>query len=347
MRITDASPHGCWAEANEAAYVTTRMVLKLERRGHSGKRRLHGHIGELPAKPVTLHLKCGDTLVLVRPETPCEAAGAPPDGKSAVARIPCTLPEVFTDVRAGERIWLDDGKIGGVIKSASEHEVEIEITHVPAKGARLGGDKGINLPDTTLRLSSLTPKDHEDLAFIAQHADLVGFSFVHNAAGIHELQARLAELGGERLGIVLKIETRKAFEELPKLLLAAMRSPRVGVMIARGDLAVEVGYERLAEIQEEILWICEAAHVPVIWATQVLEHLAKDGMPSRAEITDAAMGERAECVMLNKGPHIVEAVRVLGDILNRMQDHQSKKRSMLRQLKLADLFFARGERTVL
>jgi pyruvate kinase len=124
----------------------------------------------------------------------------------------------------------------------------------------------------------------------------------------------------------------------PALLLTAMRRPIVGVMIARGDLAVECGWERLAELQEEILWICEAAHLPVIWATQVLEQLAKEGRPSRAEITDAAMAERAECVMLNKGPHLVEAVRVLDDILRRMQSHQSKKRSMLRRLALADHF---------
>ena len=123
-----------------------------------------------------------------------------------------------------------------------------------------------------------------------------------------------------------------------QLLLAAMRCPRVGVMIARGDLAVECGYERLAEVQEEILWIGEAAHVPVIWATQVLEHLAKSGVPSRAEITDAAMGERAECVMLNKGPHIVEAVRVLDNVLRRMEAHQSKKSAKLRQLQLATRF---------
>ena len=96
---------------------------------------------------------------------------------------------------------------------------------------------------------------------------------------------------------------------------------------------MECGFERLAEVQEEILWLCEAAHVPVIWATQVLETLAKKGSPSRAEITDAAMGERAECVMLNKGPHVLEAVRVLDDILRRMQGHQAKKRPMLRALR--------------
>ena len=119
---------------------------------------------------------------------------------------------------------------------------------------------------------------------------------------------------------------------MPDLLLAGMRSPRLGVMIARGDLAVEMGWERLAEVQEEILWLAEAAHVPVIWATQVLETLAKRGLPSRAEITDAAMGERAECVMLNKGPHILEAIEALRDILGRMQAHQHKKRSMMRRL---------------
>ena len=117
------------------------------------------------------------------------------------------------------------------------------------------------------------------------------------------------------------------------MLFAAMGARVAGVMIARGDLAVECGYERLAEGQEEILWACEAAHVPVVWATQVLETLARTGQPSRAEITDAAMGVRAEFVMLNKGPHVREAIRALDDILRRMQLHQSKKRPLLRALK--------------
>ena len=150
----------------------------------------------------------------------------------------------------------------------------------------------------------------------------------------------MAKLGGGKLGLILKIETREGFDQLPRLLLAAMRGRAVGVMIARGDLAIECGYQRLAEVQEEILWICEAAHMPVIWATQVLESLAKNGIPSRSEITDAAMGKRAECVMLNKGPYIVTAVRVLADILGRMQAHHEKKNSMLRKLHLATAFHA-------
>jgi pyruvate kinase len=111
-----------------------------------------------------------------------------------------------------------------------------------------------------------------------------------------------------------------------------MRSASVGVMIARGDLAVEVGFDRLAEVQEEIMWVCEAAHVPVIWATQVLDALARTGQPSRAEVTDAAMSVRAECVMLNKGPYIGDAIDVLDSILARMQEHHYKKRSLLRRL---------------
>ena len=151
------------------------------------------------------------------------------------------------------------------------------------KGEKLGAEKGINLPETRIDIPALTPDDLEALKFILQHADLVGYSFVRTESDVCELLKRLEEMGGQHLGLILKIETRKGFDNLPKLILAAMRMRSFGVMIARGDLAVECGYQRLAEVQEEILWICEAAHVPVIWATQVLETLAKKGMPSRSE----------------------------------------------------------------
>jgi pyruvate kinase len=214
----------------------------------------------------------------------------------------------------------------------------VEITHARARGEKLGADKGINLPETILPIPAITEADRASLPFIVQHADLVGLSFVRSVADVTRLQTYLAQLGGEHLGIVLKIETRAACDHLPDLLLAAMRSRACGVMIARGDLAVECGYDRLAELQEEILWIAEAAHMPVIWATQVLESLAQEGMPTRAEITDAAMGVRAECVMLNKGPFIEDAVRSLAMILRRMQAHQNKKSSLLRKLRLAQRF---------
>jgi pyruvate kinase len=343
LSVTEVAGDGCWAESTRTAYVATGTALTCHprrsgesRQGEPGDEARVGHLEPL-AIPLELHL--GDVLLLTPDDRPGESAVRDADGRTLVpAHIGCTLPEVFADIAAGERVWFDDGKIGGTIRSVSHDGAEVEITHVSAKGAKLGADKGINFPDSMLRLPALTREDLRDLRFVAAHADLVGLSFVHNPEDVEELQRRLASLSGAPRGIVLKIETRRGFEQLPRLLLAAMRGPCVGVMIARGDLAVECGYERLAELQEEILWICEAAHVPVIWATQVLEGLAKEGIPSRAEITDAAMSERAECVMLNKGPHIGQAVRVLDDILRRMQSHQSKKRSMLRPLKLADRF---------
>jgi pyruvate kinase len=227
-----------------------------------------------------------------------------------------------------------------VIETVEPDRATVKIDRARDCGEKLRGDKGINLPDSLLRLSALTAKDIEHLEFVVRHADMVSLSFANSAADVELLQQHLKRLGGEKLGVILKIETRRGFENLPEMLFAALRSTRCGVMIARGDLAVECGFERLAEVQEEILWLCEAAHVPVIWATQVLESLAKEGFPSRAEITDAAMSERAECVMLNKGPYIVAAVRILDDILRRMQFHHEKKRSMLRKLHVASAFHA-------
>ncbi len=325
-----------WARCDQTAYVTPETsLLRVDVGGDANR---EDRVGALPAREEGILLHKGDFLVLTR--EPIQGMRAQLDSNGRVlnpAVISCTLPEVFPQIRTGERIWFDDGKIGGIIKEVEPGAIRIEITQAKAKGDRLLADKGINLPDTRIKLPAMTAKDIEDLKFIVRHADLVGMSFVRSERDVHQLQSRLHEFGGSHLGIILKIETRQAFERLPNLILAAIRQHPVGVMIARGDLAVECGYERMAEVQEEILWICEAAHMPVIWATQVLESMAKKGQPSRAEITDAAMGERAECVMLNKGPHIVAAVTALDDILRRMQDHQSKKSSRLRPLHLSKI----------
>jgi pyruvate kinase len=285
-------------------------------------------------KEGAIRLLPGDRLVLVRDVERARLAEKSKDGTVIrPAAIGCTLAEVFDRAQAGHPVWLDDGKIGGVIESATPDEVELVVTHTRAKGGRLRSEKGINLPETDLAIPALTAADLESLPVVAELADMVGLSFIEREEDVRDVQDRLLAEGRGDAGIVLKIETRRSFERLPQLLLAAMRSPAVGVMIARGDLAVECGWERLAEVQEEILWLCEAAHVPVIWATEVLDTLAKTGLPSRAEITDAAMAERAECVMLNKGPKILDAVVALDDILRRMQEHQEKKRSLLRELR--------------
>jgi pyruvate kinase len=332
------------AETDKTCYFTTgtRLVATLE----TGRTDV-APIGPIPRIEERIRLHVGDRLILTA--RPVEGEDARRNAKGRVVRpahIACTAPEALRFVRRDQPIWFDDGRIGAVVRSATAARLVVEVVHAPEVGAWLAADKGINFPDTKVDLPTIGPKDLEDLRFIVRHADLVGYSFVHRAEDVDLLRNELAKVGRPKMGIILKIETRTAFEELPGILLAAIRRFPVGVMIARGDLAVEVGYERLAEVQEEILWMCEAAHVPTIWATQVLEGLTKTGLPTRAEVTDAAMGVRAECVMLNKGPHVVVAVRALDNILRRMQSHQAKKTAMLRHLHVVERFFEqRGSST--
>lgn len=329
LLVIQQDDSGVVTECSRTAYLIPETRLKL---AHRGRKPRASTLSDLPHQEGILHLTRGGTIRLTRGMP--ELTGPQRRGRRnpPVPSVACTLPEIFDQVAIGERIWFDDGRIGGVIRGIKPEWLDIEITHARDSGEKLAGDKGINLPDSLLNLPALTGKDMADLSVVSKVADLVGLSFVQRACDVDSLRHCLLELGKPNLGIVLKIETRRAFENLPELLFSAMASKASGIMIARGDLAVECGYERLAEVQEEILWAAEAAHMPVIWATQVLETLAKTGLPSRAEITDAAMGERAECVMLNKGPHITEAMRTLDDILRRMQAHQTKKRSLLRAL---------------
>ena len=276
--------------------------------------------------------KVGDRLLLTRDGSRHEL-GAERIGLA----LACTLPEVLDDLAPGERVYYDDGKLSGLVRDRSAGGIVIEVTFTKKERVKLKPGKSLNFPDSKLRLPSLTAKDVEDLAFVATHADMVGLSFVRSVEHVALLERELDRLQARELGIVLKIETSQAFQELPRLLLTAMQSPRVGIMVARGDMAIEMGFERLAEAQEEVLWLSEAAFVPVIWATQVLEGMNQTGVPSRAEVTDAAMASRAECVMLNQGKHLVDASRFLRNVLERMEQHQQKKRSMLRRLRISDV----------
>jgi len=330
LMVSQRYADGVLAECARTTYLVPETELTRRRKGRN--QRTSG-LTDLPSRRGHIHLERGSLLHLTRDGT-CqpESEGHGDRSRQPIPSIACTLPQVFEQVCVGQRIYFDDGRIGGVIRRAEHASLEVEITQARNEGERLAGDKGINLPDSQIDLPALSEKDIADLAVVAKVADLVGLSFVQRAEDVHTLRAELSKLGAPNLGIMLKIETRRSFENLPELLFSAMAGKAAGVMIARGDLAVECGYERLAEVQEEILWAAEAAHMPVIWATQVLETLVKTGLPSRAEISDAAMGERAECVMLNKGPHITDAMRTLDDILRRMQAHQSKKRPLLRAL---------------
>jgi len=317
--VKSAFLSGVLATGERSAYVTEGSLLR-----HQGKDTAAGGI---PALPQRLRLVAGDQVVLT-----ADPAAVHLPGPGATASIGCSIPEAVAALRPGQPVVFDDGSIDAVVESTSPGEATLRVTRTKPGGQGLGAEKGINMPETELPLAALTAEDASYLPFIAAHADLVAASFVRSVADINLIVTALEHVGADHLGLVLKIETAQGFRALPQMLLAAMRRPRLGLMIARGDLAVEVGFERLAEVPRQILALGEAAHIPAIWATQVLENLAKTGIPSRAEITDAAAGQRAECVMLNKGPHIVEAIRALDDILERMGEVQRKSRTMMRRI---------------
>jgi pyruvate kinase len=340
-RIREVSEDGCWAEAKKTAYLANGVVLGL----HHGKDEpgQETEISNLPLTNSVCLIRSGDVLIVSASEKPGNPAILDDKGKLLYpGTVSLAIPEVYRDARKGEPIYFDDGRIGGIIEKIEPEQLQVRITHTRKPVEKLEGGRGVNLPDTNFQLPALSGRDMKDMAFAARNADMIGLSFANSVDDVRSLYQSLQELGNEGVGVVLKIETKRGFSSLPAMILEAMKFPACGVMIARGDLAVECGFERLCEIQEEILWVCESAHVPVIWATQVLEGLTKQGHVTRAEITDAAMSQAAEAVMLNKGPHITEAVEMLDDILRRMQGHHRKKRSMLRKLQLASDFMTPG-----
>ncbi len=273
----------------------------------------------------------GDRLAIVAPGELDRALH-----KGLAFAVECTLPEAVIAAEKGHTVHIDDGKIACIIVEKQDGALICEVTRAGVEGAKLKSEKGLNFPDSDLGVEALTAKDRADLAFVAQHADAIEYSFVSRPQDIATLQEELARhrpADWESIALVLKIETDEAIANLPELIVSAGARQPVAVMIARGDLAIEIGFTRLAEMQEEMLWISEAACIPAIWATQVLENLVKDGKPSRGEMTDAAMAARADCVMLNKGPYVLEAIDTLDEIIGRMGGHVQKKSALLRPLR--------------
>lgn len=271
-------------------------------------------------------LRAGDRLLLTSDGGPA-GDGAP--------QAVCSVPEGVEQLEVGHTVWIDEGRVGAVVEEKPGRGVALlRITEAPGKGFRLRANKGLNFPDIELDINPLTAKDLADLDVVVTLADMIGYSFVQRASDVALLQAELAKRLPQpgSVPLVAKIETAAAVRDLPELIVQGAGVQPFTVMIARGDLAVEIGHRRLAEIQEELLWLCEAGHVPAIWATQVLDGFVKKGRRSRAEATDAAMAERAECVMLNKGAFAGDAITFLDDVLGRMEGHQYKKAARMREL---------------
>ena len=223
------------------------------------------------------------------------------------------------DVGPGSRVLLDDGKLELRVVSVAGDEVHCEVVH----GGRLSDKKGMNLPGTVLSTPALTEKDRGDALFAAElGVDFVALSFVRRAQDVLDLRQVLAE-AGYQTPIIAKIEKPEALEEIGAILEATD-----GIMIARGDLGVEMPAEEVPLIQAELIRLAVEANRPVIVATQMLESMTESARPTRAEVTDVAGAAiaGADAVMLSgetaTGRHPVEAVATMDRILRQVEGHQ-------------------------
>lgn len=324
------------AHDDEGAW--NRMVNQVERTAERTGRRMKIFMDLGGPKIRTGTPRGKHKRVMLNDELAITLPGQLAHAPQSMPAIECTLAEALRAVEPGHRIFIDDGKLRTIVVRREPWGAAVRVAAgaAPEKGYKLKPEKGVNFPDTDFKVPALTKEDRTALRFIAQRADAVEFSFVQSHEDVAELQEALARERPEnwrRLGVVLKIETSRAIRNLPDILVRAAGRQPAAIMIARGDLAVEIGFVEMAEMQEEILWLGEAAHVPVIWATQVLESFLKTGVPTRGELTDAAMAARAECVMLNKGPYLFEGIKQLDQLLGRMSRHIRKKTPQLRPLR--------------
>jgi len=364
--VTHVEDGGVLAEGDRNAYIADGTLLRHDYE----KTRATG----VPPVLRKLRFEVGDEMIITTEtveSVPVEEDGEVPRLSctlpEAVAALEVGQPVLFDDgAIAAEVVSVDevaageaetgaaggndepgDGGEGGVVK---HHEARLKVTRAKPGGQNLAGHKGINLPTTDLPVPALTEEDAANLRFVAENGHVAAVSFIRTPADVEHVLAELEKIAAEHeaagddalaertrnLGIVLKIETIPAFENLPEILVAGMRHANMGIMIARGDLAVELGFQRMGEVPGQILALAQAARVPTILGTQVLESLAKSGLPARAEITDAAFALRAECVMLNKGPHITDAIGILDNLAKKMGRSQRKNRIMLRRIRSWD-----------
>ncbi|MCX6062368.1 MAG: pyruvate kinase [Campylobacterales bacterium] len=309
---------------NKKVFINKKTKLKCD--DHEGK------LYNIQNQKDTIRLFIGDLLTLTENEIEGKSAQLDKTNKNVVpALIGCTIKGVIGTIKLAEKVFIDDGKIGLSVIENQGDAILCRVHISKAGGTLLKEEKGINFPDTNIQIPALTEVDRANVLAVLDFADSLSLSFCQGSADIRDLQMLLVENNRTDIGIIAKIETRQAVSNIPEILKQLLTWEKSGVMLARGDLAIEVGFENMAYIQEALLDICDAAHLPVIWATQVLESKMKNNLPSRAEVTDAAMAGRAECVMLNKGAFAIDTIDVLKRILHDMHTVSKKNRQLLKK----------------
>ncbi|WP_339114282.1 pyruvate kinase [Thioclava sp. GXIMD2076] len=250
--------------------------------------------------------------------------------KGDVPRITLSQPAHWKALTEGCVIRINGGKLQGEVVRSGPDRVRVEVTATPPRGARLKPGMPVSLAGAEPELPPLGPEDLPALEVALRHADNLSVSLQTPKA----VQAFFAEL--ERLQpegpwpvIILRIETAQAWHNLPDLIVATGGRCGVGVMISRPELALELGYARLSEVQDTIFWLCRAAEVPVLWAPGLMERLVQEGRQSRAEWNEAALSHPADCVMLEHGPHTIRAIGEMSEVLLRAERFMTRTSARL------------------
>ncbi len=257
-------------------------------------------------KKVTL--ETGGTFILTTEECVGDAS-----------RVYITYDGLVADVQKGSQILIDDGLIELQVKDKNDTEIICEVLN----GGELGERKGINVPNVPVRLPAITKKDCEDIRFgIEQGIDFIAASFVRNAECIMEIKALLKEYGAPNIPIIAKIENAEGIRNIDEIIRCTN-----GIMIARGDLGVEIPAEELPYLQKVIIRKCNDNYKPVITATQMLDSMIRNPRPTRAEVTDVANAvyDGTDAVMLSgetaAGKYPLEALQMMVHIIESTEEH--------------------------
>lgn len=232
--------------------------------------------------------------------------------------VSVTYDQIVEDVKAGNRILIDDGLIELLVKEVTATDVICEVVN----GGSLGNRKGVNIPSVNINLPGITEKDREDIIFgIENGVDFIAASFVRNAQAVRDIRAILDEYNAD-IQIISKIESEEGIDNIDEII-----KESDGIMVARGDLGVEVPVESVPKMQKAIIKKCNDAYKPVITATQMLDSMIRNPRPTRAEVTDVANAiyDGTDAIMLSgetaMGKYPVEAVRMMANIARETEEN--------------------------
>lgn len=282
------------------------------------------HILEVATAPESQRIGCGAYLLLTSRKPRLR------QGLDAALRV--GLEPRLPQLAAGAEVAVDGGRLIARVIEADKDGALLKVTSAPPRGVRLKPHQRLHFHGADP--PPLADEDREELRFIAEHADLVGTSRVQCAADLLSLQQAIIQSGRllSSIGLILNISAACAVRSLPAILACALGRQPVGVLLSSSDLAVELGYEPLAEVQNEVVKLCVAAQVPVLFTHPLLDRLVRKGTASPCELADVTYEQRIDCVRLGAGRYLGEAVRTLDELFAKLHLWRSRGASIAKAL---------------